>query len=249
MFRLYVNSTIDYLRVLIVIVTLALEAIAAYTGQTMPWFLTGSIMIVALSLVNFIEHRKNSQSDWTKYALLLFVAMILCSIGDFLMAGVIYITPEPLINGVLLFGLGHVVYLFAMRSRSPLLFSKTEEGRRLKKNNLVIWFASILVLLLLFFTTLYNPTMLVISIGLLGYGILLMTVLAFTITKWFDDVPRIFPVLLIVGFCLFLFSDWLIGVHNLTEPSFLTGPWVGLTYIIGQILIHLSPWLGSRGTP
>ncbi|MBA7577174.1 hypothetical protein ES708_19020 [subsurface metagenome] len=90
--------------------------------------------------------------------------------------------------------------------------------------------------------------MLEISIGLLGYGILLVTVLAFALTKWFEDFPVTFRVTIFLGFFMFTFSDWLIGVHHLTDPNFLSGPWVGITYIFAQLSIHLAAFLGSRGT-
>jgi hypothetical protein len=81
---------------------------------------------------------------------------------------------------------------------------------------------------------------------MLGYGVLLVTVLGFGITKWFEDYPLSFRIALPVGLAFFLFSDWLIGVREMTIPGFLPGPWVGITYIIGQLLIHLTPFFGFR---
>jgi len=54
--------------------------------------------------------------------------------------------------------------------------------------------------------------------------------------------------LIVLGFFMFIFSDWLIGVHEMTDPSFLSGPWVGITYIFAQLPIHLSVFLGARGS-
>ncbi|MHA1906963.1 MAG: lysoplasmalogenase family protein [Candidatus Thorarchaeota archaeon] len=243
----YLSSMYDYLRIIVIITILAFQTVSGILGIGNPWFLLASITLVFLALVNLVDIRSSKKTEWNKFALLLFVAMFLCSIGDFLMAGVFYITPNSLLNGVLMFGLGHIVYLLALRDISPLFIEKSESGRGLNKRNLMVWIICIVAVLLLFFFTVFNPLEIVLSIGLLGYGILLVTVLGFAISKWFGDYPILFKILLPLGFVLFLFSDWLIGVHVMTDPTFLSGPWVGVTYTIGQLFIHLSILFGSRG--
>jgi len=104
------------------------------------------------------------------------------------------------------------------------------------------------LVILLFVASVFNPTMLELGFGMLGYGLLLGTVLAFAVTKWFDEFPSSFKFCVSIGFLLFLFSDWLIGVHLMTDPGFLSGPYVGLTYIFGQLLIQLSTMFGAKGT-
>ena len=79
-----------------------------------------------------------------------------------------------------------------------------------------------------------------------GYGILLVTTLAFAITKWFDDYTIYFRISIGLGFFFFLFSDWLIGVRSTTNPNFMSGLVVGVTYIIGQLLIQLTGWNSLR---
>jgi hypothetical protein len=160
-----------------------------------------------------------------------------------LMNGIFYITPIEILNGVMLFGIGHVVYLLGLKDRSPLLRS---EGSFITRN-LLIWIVSIVLVLILFFFTVFNPSDIPISIGLLGYGILLVTVLGFALTKWFNEFPIAFRILIFVGFFMFLFSDWLIGV-GFVDSSFNSGPWVGITYIFAQLPIHLSVYLGARGS-
>ncbi|MGY5872503.1 MAG: lysoplasmalogenase family protein [Candidatus Thorarchaeota archaeon] len=237
----YLTSTIDYIRVLVVIVILSLLAIFVYTGDARPWFLSSSGMIVVLALINYIDLKGG---NWGKFSLLMFIAMICGFIGDLLMNEIFYITPIAILNGVMLFGIGHVVYLLGLKDRSPLL---RLEGSLITRN-LLIWIVSVVLVLLLFFFTVFNPTMLELSIGLLGYGILLVTVLGFALTKWFDDFPITFRVLIFLGFFMFIFSDWLIGVHEMSDPTFLSGPWVGITYIFAQLPIHLSVFLGARGS-
>ena len=162
------------------------------------------------------------------------------------MAGVFYIIPgESLINGVIFFLTGHILYLFALRDRSSLLLRS--ESPKLITRNLVIWIVGFAVLLVLFFLTLYNPADMIISIGLLVYGIFLTSSLVFSITKWFDDIPKIFSLCLIFGFLLFFISDYILGYKILTDSGFLSGfDAVGITYLLGQMIIHLSPMFGSE---
>ncbi|MHA2141432.1 MAG: lysoplasmalogenase family protein [Candidatus Thorarchaeota archaeon] len=241
----FLNTQIDYLRVLVVIAILGLEAIAAITGIANPWFLSASIAIVILALVNYIDVRSQ---DWSRYALLFLIAMICGSIGDFMMAGIFYITPIAVLNGIILFGIGHVFYLLGLRDRSSLLLRPRDTGQpRLIAKNLVTWLVVCVLIILLFVFTVFNPAMLELGFGMLGYGLLLGTVLAFAVTKWNDEFPTSIKFCLSIGFILFLFSDWLIGYHLLTDPTFLSGPYVGLTYIVGQLLIQLSTMFGSKG--
>ncbi|TFG32715.1 hypothetical protein EU528_02645 [Candidatus Thorarchaeota archaeon] len=238
----YLRSTIDYIRLLVIIVILSLLAIFVFTSNSNPWFLSSSGIIVILALINYIDLRGGS---WGKFSLLMFIGMICGFIGDLLMAGIFYITPIAILNGVILFGIGHVIYLVGLKDRSPLLRKK---GEGLIIRNLLIWIVCIVLVLLLFFFTVFNPSALELSIGLLGYGILLVTVLGFALTKWFDEFPIAFRILIFVGFLMFIFSDWLIGVHEMTDPTFLSGPWVGITYIFAQLPIHISVFLGARAS-
>jgi len=104
------------------------------------------------------------------------------------------------------------------------------------------------IVLAIFYFTVFNSAMLILSIGALGYGILLVTVLAFAITKWASKFSLPLRIALVLGFFLFLFSDWLIAYHEFTDPAFLSGAYVGITYAIGQLLIQLTPFLGSRAS-
>ncbi len=240
----YLGSLWDYVRLVLVIVVMGLLAVFVVTGDSIPWFLMSSAAIVVLSVTNYVALR---ESTWSRFALLMSIGMVLGFVGDLLMAGIFYITPIEILNGVMLFGLGHAVYLLGLRDRSPLLLKpESGNGGRLIVRNLLIWVVSTAAVLVLFFLTVYNPSMMELSVGMLGYGILLVTVLAFALTKWFDDYSLGFRLLICVGFAFFLFSDWLIGYHEMTNPSFLSGPWVGITYIFAQLSIHLAVLLISK---
>jgi hypothetical protein len=241
------KTPIGILRLLIIIAILAtVFMIQAFVGLFSPnWiFLSGSAMIVVLALVNFVD--KRNDADWSRFVLLMFIAMLVCFIADLLMAGVFYIIPgESLINGVIFFMMGHVFYISALRNRSSLLLQS--ESPRLIIRNLVIWIVGIAVVFVLVFFTLYNPVDMIISIGFLAYGIFLISSLVFSITKWFDDFPKIFSLSLILGFLLFLISDYILGYKILMDSGFLSGiEAVGITYLLGQMTIHLSPMFGSQ---
>jgi hypothetical protein len=227
-------------------VILSLLVIFVTTGDARPWFLSSSGVIVILALVNYIDSKSGS---WEKFALLMLIAMICGFIGDLLMNGIFYITPTAIINGVMGFSIGHIFYILALKERSPLLLKpRDSEGGRLITRNFLIWIVCILGVILLIYFTAFDPLNMVLSTGFIGYGFLLVTVFSFALSKLFDDFPVGFRLLIVIGFFMFIFSDWLIGVHEMTDPNFLSGPWVGITYIFAQLPIHLSVFLGARGS-
>ncbi|MFW9810435.1 MAG: lysoplasmalogenase family protein [Candidatus Thorarchaeota archaeon] len=241
------KSPLGTLRLLIVLAILVtVITVQLFVGLYSPnWiFLSGSAMIVVLALVNYIEKKDNP--DWSRFVSIMFIAMLVCFIADLLMAGVFYIIPgESLINGVMFFSTGHILYILALRTRSPLLLRS--ESPKLIMRNLLIWIVSIIVVFFLFFLTLFNPADMVISIGLFGYGILLTSSLVFSLTKCFDDYPVLFSVCLILGFLLFFVSDYILGYRIQIDSNFLSGiEAVGMTYLLGQMIIHLSPMFGNR---
>jgi hypothetical protein len=241
------KTPLGVLRIVIVLAIFisTLFLITMINQGTPNWnFLATSALIVILAFVNFIDRRATEK--WSRFVLLMFVAMFICFLGDLLMASVFHITPDPLINGILMFSLGHVVYLLALKERSPLLLKS--ESPRLIVRNVSIWIVSIVIAIVLFVLTLYNPADVVISMGLFGYGILLTTVLAFSLSKWFDNYPKLFVICLFLGFLLFFISDYIIGYRTLTDPTFLSGTEaVGVAYIGGQLLIHISSAFGGEG--
>ena len=240
------KTPLGVMRVMIVLaIFVSTVFLVAMIDQGTPnWnLLATSAMIVILAFVNFVD--KRTTEKWSRFVLLMFIAMSICFVGDLLMASVFYITPDPLINGVLMFSLGHVVYLIALSERSPLLLRS--ESPRLITRNVSIWIVSIVIVIVLFVLTLYNTADMVISMGLFGYGILLTTVLAFSLSKWFNDYPKLFVICLSLGFLLFFISDYIIGYRTLTDPTFLSGTEaVGVTYIGGQLLIHISSVFGRE---
>ena len=241
------KTPIGILRIVVVIAILAsIALLIVIVGESTPnWILlSGSAMIVVLALINLVD--KRADASWYRFVLLMFLAMFICFVADLLLAGVFAILPtDSLINGVLFFTMGHVVYILALRDRSPLFLRS--ESPRLITRNLAIWIVSILAVFGLFYFTLYNPADMVISIGLFVYGIFLTSSLVFSLTKWFDDYPRLFSVCLILGFLLFFISDYILGIKILVDSSFLSGTdVVNITYLLGQMTIQLSSFFGSE---
>ncbi|MFW9889114.1 MAG: lysoplasmalogenase family protein, partial [Candidatus Thorarchaeota archaeon] len=170
----FFGTPLDYIRIVVVVVILALETVAAFTGITNPWFLSASVALVILAIINYADALS---SEWSRFAALFLAAMICGSIGDFLMAEIFYITPISVLNGIILFGFGHIFYLLGLRNRSNMLLrSPGTDQPRLMMKNIATWLAVIVLVVILFVTTVFNPTMLELGIGMLGYGLLIGTV-------------------------------------------------------------------------
>lgn len=244
---------LDAVRLVLVLILLAMLAWHIVTNASIQWnFLSMSMLLVVLAAVNLIACYALKEKSLMHYTLFLFAAMIFGSLGDFLLAGIVYITPDTLVNGILGFGIGHVFYLIALRNVSPLLLRASGSrldshgSRRLLVRNLAIWLGVVAAGVMLFFATVFNPADTVLSIGALGYGVLLFTVLAFAVTKWFEGFPVSFRLSLLLGFLLFFLSDWTIAVRALRNPFFLNDLFVGVTYILAQLLIQVTPILIGR---
>ncbi|MDO8125579.1 MAG: lysoplasmalogenase family protein [Candidatus Hermodarchaeota archaeon] len=213
-------------------------------------FLTVSILIAFLAFFNYIISIYYDQVRWQPYTLLLFIAMIFGSLGDFLLGGFVPLPIEPLILGTVAFAIGQVFYLVAMRNLSPLLISTntssedtTSKTRTIVFRNFIIWLAFILFGIALFILTVFNPSELEISIGALCYGLLFLSVIGFALTKFLDDYPILFRGALFIGLLLFFISDYVLIINRLTTPILYAGLIITVTYIIGQCLIHLTPLL------
>lgn len=249
------NRILRYSHWILVIVILVLVAIQIITGGTLlTIFLSTSILLVVYSAINLLYCQINYADprigSWRNYAIFLLGAMVFGFLGDVLMPGlVLFPTGMPLLNGIIFFGIGHGFYLFALQNRSPLLL-RSQNQRRVLWTNVLIWVLSIIFVLLAFQITVYDPSNPVLSIGALGYGIVLVTVLAFAITKWFDEYPLIYKLAIIFGFLLFFISDWVIAIRNFRDSNFLAGTaFIGTSYSIGQLLIQSSTLFGFTRIP
>ncbi len=246
------RTYLRYLQYILVIIIVSLIAYHTVTaGTTLDIFLTASLLLILYSLVNLLYVQYSDAErmvSWRRYSVLLLLAMIFGSLGDFAMPGIFLLpTDIAFINGILYFAIGHVFYLLALKKSSPLLFDTRMEYRSLKRNNLIVWIVSIIIVIILFQLTVYNPSDQIVSIGAFGYGILLVSALAFAITKWFDEYPLYFKVALILGFSLFFISDWVLGIRYLGDSSLMSGTaFVGVTYAIGQLLIQSSVLFGLK---
>ncbi|MFX1301404.1 MAG: lysoplasmalogenase family protein [Promethearchaeota archaeon] len=216
-------------------------------------FLTVSICIMFLAFFNYIISIYYEQERWQQYSLLLFIAMIFGSIGDFLLGGFVPLPIEPLILGTVAYATGQVFYLLAMRTLSPLLISAsssiqdfTSKNRILVVRNFIIWLGFIIFGIALFILTVFNPSELEISIGALCYGLLFLSVIGFALTKFFDDYPILFHIVLFIGLLLFFISDYVLIINRLTTPILYAGFIITVTYIIGQSLIHITPLLVGK---
>ena len=93
---------------------------------------------------------------------------------------------------------------------------------------------------------LFNPAILELSIGGLCYFLLFASVLAFALTKFFDNYPLPFKVSLFLGFLLFFISDIVLAWNRFYTPILYGGLIVSVTYLLGQLLVQLTPLLKGR---
>lgn len=241
------SRIVGYLRIIMVILFLIVVGLYTatyilFSSNSQLYFLSSSLILVGIAFLNLLFTHLKKDDKWFRYVLFFFIAMLCGFIGDLMMGGVIYLTSITILNGIIFFGIGHVFYILGLKDKSSLLFN-SESSIFLR--NLAVLISCWAATIALFFFTVFDPYDVILSVGALCYGVLLATALAFAITKFFDNFPILFKVVLFLGFLLFLYSDWVLGVRYFASSDFLSGFVVGISYIIGQFLIHLSPIYGS----
>ena len=210
-------------------------------------FLICSSLIVILAAINYLG-AKSSNLPWLpRFMLFLFIAMIFGFLGDFLLGNFLNIPIEPLLLGVPAFFVGHIFYLLALRTQSPLLFKSPEASPQgsstLIRRNLLVLIGFNIIGLILFFTTIYNPSQLILGMGFLVYGLFFLSVLAFAFTKLLGKrVPEARQEFFFyLGLLLFFASDYILGINRFTLPILFASLIIHGFYLPGQLFIHLSP--------
>ncbi|MFW9936000.1 MAG: lysoplasmalogenase [Candidatus Thorarchaeota archaeon] len=214
-------------------------------------FLSVSILISIFALLNLLLARRYDSESWQRFTLWLLIAMLFGTLGDFLLAGVLPIPMDTFIFGVVAFAVGQVFYLLALRQLSPLLINPHQlmgnktASKRLNIRNFGIWLTYVIICAAGFLLFLFNPTMLELSIGGLCYFLLFASVLAFAFTKFFDTFPLPFKISLTLGYVLFFISDLILVWNRFNSPILYASLIITVTYLLGQLLVQLSPLLVS----
>ncbi len=248
---------VSYLRIVVILILIALVGLFSVnyilrSSADQLYIRLSSSVLVALAALNLISSRYGKDARWMSYSMFLAAAMLFGSVGDFMMAGLIYLTPDAFINAVIFFGIANVFYVFGLRTISPLLIRRPEieisapEPPRLEiiLRSLILLFLVVIVTAAAYIFTAINPFDPFLGIAALSCAILLASGLAFALAKSFEDFPLPFKLVIALGFPLLLYSSWVAAVRHIASSDFLSSFVVGLAYVVGLLLIHLSPFLG-----
>lgn len=154
--------------------------------------------------------------------------MVFSFLGDLAMANRLKIFKTRIINGVILFGIAHVLY--------AIVFWKLS-GAALELYTVVLW----LVLIVLFYPVLvYSQTQpKLINIALFTYTALISMVIALVINFVQTQEPPIEATIFAIGGILsFAISDLLIAVNQFKQPIVRAELYIAITYIPAQIALQ-----------
>ena len=183
-------------------------------GVTSSWF-------VLLGLTNVIYAYKSKCTN-KKFIILMFIGLFFGMLADVLL-GISFIF------GVLFFALGHALYLTAYYTIQP--FSKNE------------WYFIIPLSCLSTFIVIGTPFIVIeetfLKIALIGYGIIISTMLAKAICNYRTHRSIGF-LLIVIGSILFYFSDIMLAIDMFGTPSRLLWILCSYSYWPAQTLLAHS---------
>ena len=212
------------------------------------YFLLASATLVGIAFLNLLFAHQRGDNKWFQYTLFLFAAMVFIFIGNLVMAGIFYITPNSFFNSIIFVGTGLVFYILGLRAKSPLLLRSSDEEEPAKPRyvvrNLVFLIVCVAVVIPLYYFMAFDPYDPVLSLAAKLCSMILASALAFSLGKTFEVFPIMFKLVLIIGFILQLFSSWVLAVIEIASSDFIGMFAVGIAFIIGHFLVHLSPILG-----
>jgi hypothetical protein len=250
---------VSIIRVIVILALIAIIGVFSvtyilYGGANQLYIRLSSSILVVLAGLNLVSAHFRGDNRWMAYSLLFAVAMLFGSIGDFMMAGLMYLTPDAFVNGVIFFGIGNVFYILGLRTISPVLLRRPSigisaperPGLKLILGNFILLLLIVVGTAVVYFFTTVNPFDPFLGLAALSCGVLLASAVAFAWGKFFEEFPLPFKLVIALGFPLFLYSSWVAGVRYIASSDFLDSFIVGLTYVIGLLLIHLSPAVATE---
>jgi uncharacterized membrane protein YhhN len=165
--------------------------------------------------------------------MLFLLAIFFSFIGDLLMAKVIRITKHRIIDGAMIFGIAHMIYIYSFY--------------RLKNKGFEWWLIVIDLVLVVFlyykigYNSKLHPAILISNFL---YALVLISLLfaniSFIITK---NVPILVILTSLLGVILFLVSDGILAYNEFQKPIENAKDKIAVTYIFSQILLQLTPIL------
>jgi hypothetical protein len=209
------------------------------------YFLLASATLVGIALLNLLSTHQQGDNKGFRYTLFLFAGMVFIFIGNLVMAGIFYITPDAFFNSIFFVGTGLIFYILGLRTKSPILLRSPEEGPRLLVRNLLLMIICVSAVVVLYYFTAFNPYGDVLSVAAMLCAAIVAAALAFALGKSFEVFPVLFKVVLIIGFLALLYSGWVLAVIAIASSDFLSLFVVGIAFILGQFLVHLSPIVGK----
>ncbi|MHA2149737.1 MAG: hypothetical protein ACXAAN_13890 [Candidatus Thorarchaeota archaeon] len=247
---------VGYIRIIAILILLGLIGLYAVTyilrGLTNElYFLLASATLVGIALLNLLFAQQQGAKELFHCTLFLFAGMVFIFVGNLVMAGIFYITPDAYFNSIFFVGAGLVFYVLGLRTRSPLLLRSSDEEStkpRFLTGNLVLLIVCVAAVIPLYYFMAFDPFNPTVSIAAMLCSMILASGLAFAFGKSLEDFPILFKLVLIIGFLLLLFSSWVLAVNEIASSDFIGMFAVGITFIIGHFLVHLSPIVGATGS-
>ncbi len=189
-------------------------------------FILSSLLVTSGALWMYAAHKdlmieELTAGDIEKFVKYIPIAGILCTIADIVL-------PIDFIAGMLIFLTAHILFILAF-----MAVFKPENNIR----NRIILLSTLLFGILLYFGLLYKPGDFMVLV-IIPYIIIIMIMLAVSITGYYSKFPNRFKLSIIIGSSLFVISDSILAISMFSDKISIDSPLaVGHTYILAIFFI------------
>ena len=178
------------------------------------------------SLISFIN-------DMSDIRLLFLLAICFSFIGDLFMAKIIKITKNRLINGIIGFGIAHIIYIIGFVKMQTV-------------DQFIWWIPTLIVplIIIMFYFVGYNKNASkILMLAVFCYTLIIGMVLSSVLYLIFNPVPTLVIVFALVGVLLFMISDGVISYNEFKQEFHYASRIIPLTYVFAQIFLQLSAYV------
>ncbi len=183
------------------------------------WFI-GSIAL--LCIASWVREATTTQQVHVIFAVALTVSLI----GDMFMAKWLRLTGKRIIDGIIFFGIAHILYIYGIQ-----LLHKT-----LSFSSFIIGVA---VAVPIYLVVAFDRSKRVLTIGAFFYsliiGVLFATILMATI-----QTRTVVTLVQLGGITLFMLSDGIIAFREFRKELPFAEHWIASTYFVAQVLLQFS---------